>query len=254
MINAGTSIVDVPVLATESGSGFDIVNTVADSEFRIRQKINLNPGYTDLIMNGNSPGGVIIETDHTVMTIGMAGITAHNLDFGSVNDFSIIATNGVVGENEDGANIQVTPGGGVGAGEDGKFIVNGAISIQNDADGNVYSSTYTPTITNGVNVASSTAHVFHFMRVGDMVTFGGIVEIDPISGSDTFTEIGISLPVLSDLALTGDASGTGVGVDGPGTQACEISADALNDRIRVNFLAITASNMAISFQGSYLIK
>jgi len=110
---------------------------------------------------------------------------------------------------------------------------------------------YTPTLYNGANVAASTAYQCIWTRIGPMVTVSGYVEIDPTSGS-VATELGISLPIASNIAGVEGC----VGVGGTGTisaESIQISGDAANDRASLSFIAGTTSNHAISFMFTYMI-
>ena len=88
--------------------------------------------------------------------------------------------------------------------------------------------TYTPTLTGVTNVASSAAYVCQYLRVGNTVTVSGQLQITPTSGN-TYTELGVSLPIAS--AFTADRQLGGSG-GGKGTQvtAALLHADITNDR------------------------
>jgi hypothetical protein len=71
------------------------------------------------------------------------------------------------------------------------------------------SGTYTPVITNATNVAASTAYVCQYLRVGNVVTVSGKVDIDPTAASVS-TVITLSLPIASVLASSNQVGGTAV--------------------------------------------
>lgn len=75
-------------------------------------------------------------------------------------------------------------------------------------DGNVLSGYYTPTLTNGTNVTSSTAYPCQYMRVGNIVTVSGMIGIDPTSNSVN-TDILVSLPIASTFAGANQCGGSG---------------------------------------------
>src|SRR5439155_66361 len=52
------------------------------------------------------------------------------------------------------------------------------------------SGTYTPTLTNSVNVAASTAYTCQYLRVGSVVTVSGQMDIDPTGAGDDLGAIG----------------------------------------------------------------
>lgn len=58
----------------------------------------------------------------------------------------------------------------------------------------ISSGTYTPTLTNVVNISASTAYQAQYLQVGNTVTVSGRVDIDPVVTA-TATQLGISVPV-----------------------------------------------------------
>src|SRR3989304_10106925 len=70
------------------------------------------------------------------------------------------------------------------------------------------SGTYTPTLTNGTNVAASTAFECQWMRIGSVVCVRGKFNLDPTSANTT-TILGISLPVASIPGRRSAGSGRG---------------------------------------------
>ncbi len=74
-------------------------------------------------------------------------------------------------------------------------------------DGNVYSGTYTPTITGVTNVASVTASACQYMRVGSVVTVSGTMGVGFTVAGD-IGELTIALPVASTFSSEGQCSGT----------------------------------------------
>lgn len=70
---------------------------------------------------------------------------------------------------------------------------------------------YTPALTNTTNISASTAYPCQFMRVGNVVTVSGMVEIDTtLVGT---YQLGISLPVASAFTQNYQCAGTGVGTN-----------------------------------------
>ncbi len=113
------------------------------------------------------------------------------------------------------------------------------------------SGTYTPTLTNGANVAASTAYVCQWLRVGDMVTVSGIVDVDPTAGA-TGTALGISLPVASAFTAPEQCAGTAAGSAVAG-EAAAIRGDTVNDRAEMVWVTADASNHAMYLQFSYQV-
>ena len=75
-------------------------------------------------------------------------------------------------------------------------------------DGNIFSGTYTPALTNTTNVASSTPTANQYMRVGNVVTVSGQVVIDPTT-ANTNTVLEMSLPIASTFASSRNCAGSG---------------------------------------------
>jgi len=115
--------------------------------------------------------------------------------------------------------------------------VTGGIGISRTAvtspvsnDGNVFSGTYTPSLSNTTNITSSTAFTSQYMRVGNVVTVSGRVTIDPTAtGSIT---LGVSLPIASTFTAQ--------------QQCCGVSSSQQNDPLGI---VADATNLRASFIG-----
>lgn len=129
-----------------------------------------------------------------------------------------------------------------------------AVFSGNLSAANLLSGTYTPTLTNVTNVAASTAYQCQYMRVGNVVTVSGAIDIDP-TASGTDTEVGISLPIASNFTVAQNLSGAG-GFDGATSwgEMAVIRADFTNDRARLLCRPTSASARSCSFQFTYLIQ
>lgn len=112
-------------------------------------------------------------------------------------------------------------------------------------------STYTPSLTNGTNVAAATALTCQYMRVGDVVTVSGGVNLDPTSTGAT--ELGISLPIASNLGAVTHLGGTAATVIAASENPGVIFADATNDRASLNTIAANTSNATWYFQFMYRV-
>lgn len=131
----------------------------------------------------------------------------------------------------------------------------GLVNPYTEGSGVIYSGTYTPTLTNGTNVASSTSGVCQYVRIGNRVMVFGRITIDPTAGSNAATDIGISLPIASNLALSTDLQGHSAGA-AAATNAYSpgvIDADTSNDRAQLNFNAADSSSRAHNFSFCYKI-
>jgi hypothetical protein len=125
------------------------------------------------------------------------------------------------------------------------------IDVPTSALGTCYSGTYTPTLTNGSNVASSNPFICQYMRVGNVVTVSGFLTLDPTS-SGTYTSIEISLPIASDFTATSQCGGTGS--TGLSTvSAFGILAGVTNNTAQMDGTMGVTSNEAVRFSFTYLI-
>jgi hypothetical protein len=135
----------------------------------------------------------------------------------------------------------------------GNYLQRGDGLWTNFQNQSLYSGTYTPTLTNVTNVAASTAFQCAWIRVGDLITVTGQASIDCTTAASTSTELGISLPVASNLL--GDASLAGTAVsDQVASLSARIKADATNDRARIVFKAVSSTNDTYSFTFTYLVQ
>jgi hypothetical protein len=121
-------------------------------------------------------------------------------------------------------------------------IQTSSITVTSPAttDGNIFSGSYTPTLTNVTNVAASTAYLCQYMRVGNVITVSGRVAIDPTSAS-VLTELRMTLPVATTFNAQQRCGGT-FARGGTGTGNCgAISADTTNN---IALFAYTPSSNA----------
>lgn len=115
----------------------------------------------------------------------------------------------------------------------------------------IASGTYTPTLTtvsgsSGASVVSS----FKWLRVGNVVTVSGVIAFTA-TGVGTQVQIGISLPLASNLAATGDLAGIGTQEIVGTSNAMAIRADTGNDRANLSYnpaVATAYTIVPVSFQ------
>jgi len=74
-------------------------------------------------------------------------------------------------------------------------------------DGNVYSGTYTPTLTGVANMASLTPVECQYMRIGNVVTVSGGCTIG-FTTAGAYAQLSISLPISSTFADSSDCGGS----------------------------------------------
>jgi len=110
--------------------------------------------------------------------------------------------------------------------------------------------TYTPTLTNVANVAASTAYQCQFSRVGNTVSVSGKVDVDPTAAAST--QLGISLPIASNLGAEEDCAGAASARAIAG-QCAAILGDAANNRAQMEWIAVDLTNQSMFFTFSYEI-
>lgn len=141
-------------------------------------------------------------------------------------------------------------------GSSAKFIFSDAVDIQSSLqadsivnDTGLAHGTYTPTLTNVTNVDASTARLATYMRVGNTVTVGGQLDIDPTTTASA-TVLGISLPIASNFSTSYEAGGVAfaTGITGMGGG---IEADATNDRVSLKFIASDVTNQTMTYSFAY---
>lgn len=133
----------------------------------------------------------------------------------------------------------------------GSFDIRGPLkcdSITNDTG--LAAGVYTPTLTNVTNVAASTAYECQYMRVGNTVTVGGKVDVDPTAAGAT--QLGISLPVASNFGAVEDCGGAAFAPAIAG-QGAAIIADAANNRAEMNWIAVDITNQPMFFSFTYQV-
>lgn len=113
----------------------------------------------------------------------------------------------------------------------------------------VASGTYTPTLTNVANVAASTAYKCQYTRTASVVTVSGKVDVDPTLAA-TSTQLGISLPVASNLAAAEDCAGTAA-CPTIAAQSAAILGDAANNRAQMEWISGDITNQPMYFQFTY---
>ena len=133
----------------------------------------------------------------------------------------------------------------------GLEISSTSVTAPAASDGNVFSGTYTPTLTNNTNIAASSAAVAQYIRVGNVVTVSGQVDIDPTATGDTV--MGVSLPISSNLNAQTQCAGTFISLSGVTFQGGSIYCDSTNDRATFRFAASNTANFSFQYQFTYKV-
>lgn len=123
-------------------------------------------------------------------------------------------------------------------------------SAQNTIVGTLAAGTYTPTLTNVTNISASTSHLCQYMRVGATVTVSGEVEIDPTAAGAL--ELGVSLPIASNIGTVSDCAGIGA-MPAISGETIAVLGDATNDRASFQRIAVDTANRTVFFTFTYRV-
>jgi hypothetical protein len=207
-VGSVTAVVSGDRLGTLSFSGTDGTSTL--SAATILSEVDGTPGTNDM------PGRLVFGT-----TADGASSPTERMRIGSDGLVQLASTSGL-------------------------SIGRTAVTSPAATDGNVFSGTYTPTLTNTTNIAASTAYECYYIRVGNMVNVSGRVGIDPTAaGSIT---LGVSLPISSDI--TNNCYGTCNNQQG---DAIAITADNTNNRASFVGTITDTANRQYSFTFQYQV-
>jgi len=249
--------------ASSLGSGSPVykANTSGDISFRsiIGTGIaSVTTNTNDITINvpANAVSSVNGQTGAVVLTTTNIA-EGTNLYYTDARVGTYLTTNGYT--------VKSVTGGGIGAsvyntntaGSVSLRNINGAGLItvtQNTGDitidaPTIASGNYTPTLFNTTNVATSVAHTTNWVRVGNMVTVSGRVEVDPTNNNQN-TTLGISLPIASNLTISDDVGGTASAADVAG-QCAAVLGDVANDRALLQYVAGSANNHSMWFTFMY---
>lgn len=136
----------------------------------------------------------------------------------------------------------------------GTSIHNNANAVTGTTNQYIASGTYTPTITNTTNVAASTPRQCQYMRVGNVVTVSGVIDVD-ITTTLLESEVQLTLPIASDITLLQNIGGSGSIDDATRSVSVRLLGDTTTDRVRFswsNQASIGSELCAFSF--TYLIQ
>lgn len=109
--------------------------------------------------------------------------------------------------------------------------------------------TWTPTISATTNIDATTAYADMYHRIGDVVSVGGRIAIDPTATGQVTLEI--DLPVASDLGAGSHAGGTITAIDG--TILGYISAETTNDTLLFTATVSATINKQCGFNAWYRV-
>lgn len=197
---------------------------------------NTDPGATNLLVAGSSTSASFIPSGSSVPTNGMYLSAANTVSWATASTQRLsINSTGL---------ITIASGGGL-------SIASTAVTSPAASDGNVFSGTYTPSLTNTTNIAASTASVCQYMRVGNVITVSGTVAIDPTAAGRIV--MGMSLPVASNFSGATNCGGTFVGSGVTTINLGAVIADATNDRATFDGVVADTANRTYGFSFTYRV-
>lgn len=115
--------------------------------------------------------------------------------------------------------------------------------------GAITSGTYTPTLNNTTNVASSTPETCQYFRVGNVGHVSGRLTVTP-TGSGAVV-LGHTLPITSDIGALREVAG--VAAAAGQTYDIEIRGDTTNNRANFAFTAPSGAAVALYYTFTFLI-
>lgn len=110
---------------------------------------------------------------------------------------------------------------------------------------------YTPTATNGTNVAASTPLTSRCMRVGNIATCSGRINID-VTSTGAF-DLEITVPIASDFTAEQDLLGTAISNEQT-VDLAGIRASTSNDRAVIRGNAASTANTSYSWNFQYVVQ
>jgi hypothetical protein len=139
---------------------------------------------------------------------------------------------------------------------DGRVAFQGLHNNANAVTGTAYqwlaSGTYTPTLVNTTNIAASTAYACQWMRVGNVVTVSGRVNID-ITTANVDTLLNMDLPIASTLGINSAVAGTAISIE----DGTSLAITGLNASDNVLFQRVSGwantGNLSFMFTFTYLV-
>lgn len=203
-------------------------------------------GTYGAVLNGNSVGEIRFACDDGEKFNTCAIIQVEADGVVSVNDIPgrIIFATVPSGSNVLVEALRITSGQGI-------KIARTSVTAPVVADGNVFSGTYTPTLTNVTNLDTTAAFECQYMRVGDVVTVSGVFNANPTATGDT--SFGMSLPIESNLSAQAQLGGVAQSTDSDGDNSVSIYGDITNNRAWVRWLTNRTTIAGYSFTFTYRV-
>lgn len=210
--------------------------------------------------NGTFASPTAVTSGQDIGEFGMAGYKATTFTTSSVAHIKATSTENWT-DAATGAKLTIgtTPNGTTGTvtaitvNHDQTVDFSSDVTVSGDfVSANVYSGTYTPTITSIGNLDATSSAQCQFMRVGNVVTVSGVIEIDPTTSG--LTEFRIDLPISSDITSITNLSGQAIVTAATTRYSLQCKGDTTNDAAYfIGYTTFNANNeTSIMFQ--YLIQ
>ena len=113
------------------------------------------------------------------------------------------------------------------------------------------SGVWTPTLVNAANLDGSTSFEGQYIRVGGVVHASGKVSVNPTLPA-TLTQLGISLPIASNLGAQEDCAGVAF-ASGIAGQGAAIHGDAANNRAEMAWISGNTTDQPMYFVFAYTV-
>ena len=117
-------------------------------------------------------------------------------------------------------------------------------------DGSISSGSYYPNLLNGQNLNLGNQYDCHYMRVGNVVTVSGRIDIQPEIEKEV-SKLQIDLPIQTKLVETGSLSGMGVSQDGLVNIVC--FGDVISNRCTILYTPQDTEKCAFFFNFTYRV-
>jgi hypothetical protein len=278
-IKAGTNGSDYPLNVNTADNSINLFNLTGSGDAMIKNDVT--SGGT----NGFSAKSLLIGTDGTIANYRwQTSLSGNNEIFASRSFGTVRTTNYTTGATVYSGTISATNLSGTNTGDqttitgnagtatalqtartiqgvsfDGTANINpingtGFVKASGTTlsyDNTITSGTYTPTLTNDLNVSgASNDGDPQYQRIGNIVTVFGSVSFTMTTTGNCL--IGISLPIASNFTSTTQAHGMGVSFKTVSTNAV-VSSDATNDRVSLSFVANAAETQTFRYSFSYQV-
>lgn len=118
----------------------------------------------------------------------------------------------------------------------------------------ITSGTYTATLTDSANVSASTAYQWQYLRVGNVVTVSGQIDLDPTSTLTSTVEM-VSLPIASDFTALSNCGGSAIAPGIAGQCASVLGTTSYSaDKALIKWSCVDVTNQPFYVHFTYLIQ